>query len=72
MKPSFLTSTLSLAFILSVVSVIAMIFMQIEVDEKLLSVLTGIVTAYAASRNPSQSSPEHANTEVITVNKTLE
>ena len=52
MKASYLTSTLSLAFLLSVVAVIAMMFLQIDVDDKLLSILAAVVGAYVGSRLP--------------------
>jgi hypothetical protein len=52
MKASFLHSTLSLAFLLSVVAVIAMMFLQIPVDDKLLSIVTAVVGAYVGSRIP--------------------
>ncbi len=51
--PSFMRSTLSLAFIFCVVAVIAMIFMKITPDEKLLTVITAIVSGYLGSRIPS-------------------
>lgn len=65
MKPSFLTSTLSLAFILCVVSVIVMAFLHITPDKELLAVISGVVAAYLASRNPSTYAQEHAENEVI-------
>lgn len=52
MKPSFFHSTLSLAFILCVVSVIVMIFLGIHADDKLLSLLSGVIGAYIGSRIP--------------------
>lgn len=54
--PSFLRSTLSLAFVLCVVSVIAMIFLKIEPSKELLAIITGIVSAYLASRDPKPNS----------------
>lgn len=53
MKPSFLKSTLSIAFILCILTVIACIFLQIPIDDRLLAVLTGIVGTYAGSRSPN-------------------
>jgi len=50
--PSFLCSTLSLAFVLCVISVIAMIFLKIDPNKELLAIITGIVSAYLASRDP--------------------
>jgi len=58
MKPSFLTSTLSFAFMLCIATVIAMIFLGISPDEKLLAVLTSVISAYLASRNPNQVAKE--------------
>lgn len=58
MKPSFLKSTLSLAFILCVITVIVCIFLQIPIDDRLLAVLTGIVGTYAGSRSPISNSNE--------------
>lgn len=52
MKPSFLQSTLSLAFILCVISTIAMIFMRIIPDPILFGVISGVVGAYVGSRLP--------------------
>lgn len=52
MKPSFLQSTLSLAFIVCVVAVIALMFLQIEVNDKYLSVITAVVGAYIGARLP--------------------
>lgn len=57
MKASYLTSTLSLAFLLSVVAVIAMMFLQIDVNDKLLSILTAVVGAYVGSRLPKNETP---------------
>ena len=57
MKASYLTSTLSLAFLLSVVAVIAMMFLQIDVNDKLLSILTAVVGAYVGSRLPKSETP---------------
>lgn len=50
--PSLLRSTLSLAFVLCVISVIAMIFLKIDPNKELLAIITGIVSAYLASRDP--------------------
>lgn len=53
MKPSFLNSTLSLAFIICVVSTVAMIFMHITPDAVLFGVISGVVGAYVGSRVPT-------------------
>jgi len=52
MKPSFYHSTLSLAFIVCVVSTVAMIFMGITPDPVLFGVISGVVGAYIGSRLP--------------------
>lgn len=52
MKPSFYHSTLSLAFIICVVSTIVMIFMRISPDPVLFGVISGVVGAYIGSRLP--------------------
>jgi len=46
MKPSFISSTLSLAFILCVGAVITMIFLGVKPEDNLLQVITGVVGAY--------------------------
>lgn len=56
--PSFLRSTLSLAFMACVVTVIYMTLNGIEPNEKLLAVLVSIISAYLASRNPNQVAKE--------------
>lgn len=57
MKATFLNSTLSLAFILCVVAVIALMFLGMEVNDKLLSVVTAVVGAYIGSRLPKSETP---------------
>lgn len=52
MKPSFLTSTLSIAFLLCVLSVIVMAFINVTPDEKVLAIISGVVFAYLSSRSP--------------------
>lgn len=69
MKPSFLSSTLSLAFILCVVSVLAMVFLHVEPSEKLLNVISGVVGAYIGSRIPSSTTPEHSEIEENIIKK---
>lgn len=63
MKPSFLRSTLSFAFMLCIATVIAMIFMGIDPNEKLLAIITGVVSAYLASRHPQNSNEPIAKSE---------
>lgn len=65
MKPSFITSTLSLAFILCIVAVIVMVFLKIDPNKELLAVISSVIAAYLASRNPSTVTQEHAQEEVI-------
>jgi uncharacterized membrane protein YfcA len=64
MKPSFLSSTLSLAFMVSVVSIIVMIFAHVTPDPLLLAPLTGIIGAYLGSRIPHSSTD--TSTDVAT------
>jgi predicted PurR-regulated permease PerM len=54
MKPSFFKSTLSIMAVVSLASVIVMIFMGIEPNSELLSVITGVISAYLAVRNPQE------------------
>jgi len=54
MKPSFFKSTLSVMAVVSLASVIVMIFMGITPNSELLSIITGVITAYLAVRNPQQ------------------
>lgn len=60
MKPSFYHSTLSLAFIVCVVSTVAMIFMRITPDPVLFGVISGVVGAYIGSRLPKDEKAEPA------------
>lgn len=62
--PSFLSSTLSLAFFACVTSVITMVFLWISPDEKLLAVLTSVISAYLASRNPNQVAKEEKEDKI--------
>lgn len=63
-KPSFLSSTLSLAFIVCVASIIVMMFMGHEPSDKLLTIVASVISAYLSSRNPSMRKQEHAVEEV--------
>jgi prolipoprotein diacylglyceryltransferase len=62
MKPSFLSSTLSLAFIMCVTTVIAMIFLRIDMPNYGSEVVVGIVTAYLTARWVNQKT-EKEHTE---------
>lgn len=44
--PSFMKSTLSLSFILCVVSVIVMVFMEVEPNQVTFWVITAVVSAF--------------------------
>lgn len=46
MKPSFLSSTLSLTFFICVLSVIIMIFLEVKPDPLLFAVISGVVGGY--------------------------
>lgn len=46
MKPSFLSSTLSIAFIICVVAVIVMIFMWVQPEATTFAVVTSVISAY--------------------------
>ena len=69
MKPSFLQSTLSLAFILCVAAVIVLMFMNIEINDKLLSVVTAVVGAYISARGMSNSKEHDPSTDLSQQNK---
>lgn len=58
MKPSLLTSTLSLMAVLSLVTVIACVISWTEIKWELLAVLTGIIWAYTGARLPNKE-PEN-------------
>jgi len=62
--PSFLASTLSLAFMACVVTVIDMTLNGIEPNEKLLAVLVSIISAYLASRNPNQVAKDEKENKI--------
>jgi len=64
--PSFLSSTLSLAFMLCVVAVLTMIFTHTTPDKDLLAVITWVVSAYLASRNPNSPTTATATTTADT------
>ncbi len=49
-KPSFLSSTLGLAFLLIIVSIIAMIFLKIDANPELLAILSSVVSFYIGQR----------------------
>ncbi len=49
-KPSFLSSTLGLAFLLIIVSIIAMIFMRVDANPELLAILSSVVSFYIGQR----------------------
>jgi hypothetical protein len=49
-KPSFLSSTLGLAFLLIIVSIIAMIFLRVEANPELLTILSSVVSFYIGQR----------------------
>lgn len=62
--PSFITSTLSFAFIACVLTIIYMALMSIEPSEKLLAVLVSIISGYLASRNPNQVAKEEKEDKI--------
>lgn len=53
MTPSFFKSTLSLAFVLCLLTIIIVMVAGVAVSDKLLAVLTGVISAYLAVRIPS-------------------
>lgn len=63
MKQSLFYSTLSLAFIISIIAIIAMIFMGIQPDDKLLSLISGVIGAYLGARIPKPTQNETLDTE---------
>lgn len=46
MKPSFFYSTLSIAFIICIIAVIAMIFLWVEPNNVTFLVITSVISAY--------------------------
>lgn len=52
--PSFMQSTLSIMAVVSLLAVIAMIFLGVTPNSELLSVITGVISAYLAVRNPQK------------------
>lgn len=58
MLPSFLNSTLSLMAFISLLAVIAMIFLWVDPDEKLIGLISWVVWAYIGSRNPNTKTEE--------------
>jgi len=62
MKPSLFYSTLSVAFIVSVIGILAMIFLQVQPDDKLLSIISGVIGAYLGARIPKPTQDETINT----------
>lgn len=59
--PSFLSSTLSLCFILCVVAVIVMVFCWIEPNQVTFGVVTAVVSAYLTNywNKPKQDTPKN-------------
>ena len=72
MKPSFLSSTLSLAFIMCVVTVIVMVFLRYEMPNYGSEVIVGIVTAYLTARWVNQKTEEKHMEDSIHDTRSLE
>lgn len=69
MKPSFLSSTLSLTFILCVIAVIVMIFMWLEMPEYGNETVVTIISAYLATRLPNtKTEQQHADKSIHDTN----
>ena len=68
MKPSFLNSTLSLAFILCVLTVIAMIFLWIEMPEYGNEVVIWTISAYLTARGVNSKTEEDHSKSIHDVN----
>lgn len=67
MKPSFLHSTLSLAFMLCVLTVIVMVFLWLEMPDYWNEAIVWIITAYLTARwTNTKTEDDHAN---ISINK---
>lgn len=70
MKPSFLTSTLSIMAILSLLTIIACVIFKITIPWELLAVFTSIIWAYTGARIPWLSS--NTTTDEATQEKKLQ
>lgn len=62
MKPSYITSTLSTAFMLCMATVLYMLMKGIEPNRELLSIVSGVIGAYIGARIPKhQEEPKESN-----------
>lgn len=50
--PSFLKSTLSLMALMSLITVIVCVFLNITIQSELLAVFTWLIMSYVTSKNP--------------------
>ena len=56
--PSFMSSTLSIAFLVCVVASVVMVFLQIEPNEVTFGIILAVVWAYLSARNPNYTPKE--------------
>lgn len=70
MKPSFMSSTLSLMSVVSLLSIIAFVVMKIEVPDFAQQVLAGIIWAYIGSRIPGKQEAPYTTSTTVTASTT--
>ncbi len=64
MKPSFLSSTLSISFILCVLSVIFMMILWITPDDRLLNIVISVISFYLAYRKQNPVAKEEKQDKI--------
>ncbi len=71
MNASFTKSTLSLMAFISLLAVIAMIFLWVDPDEKLIWLISWVIWAYIWARNPQQEHKEEIPQSISKEEETL-
>ena len=56
--PSFMSSTLSIAFVVCVIASVVMVFLQIEPNDVTFGIVSAVVWAYLSARNPNYTPKE--------------
>ena len=56
--PSFMNSTLSIAFVVCVIASVVMVFLQIEPNDVTFGIVSAVVWAYLSARNPNYTPKE--------------
>lgn len=59
--PSFLTSTLSLAFLLCVIACVILLFTNITINPLVWGIITAVVGAYLGTHNPTPTNSQSTN-----------